>query len=114
MTTTKTVKAVNWTAETVEMITEKHLQGVEIETIATEAGKTVAAVRSKLVSLGVYQKQEAKAVGGASSVRKIQLVKQIAESLNQEIEAIESLEKASKEALLLVLEAVKSVNKKAE
>jgi len=106
MTNSKTVKAVNWTAETVAKLTEAYASETNLEVLSKEFGKTVPALRSKLVSLGIYQKQETRAVGGASSVRKIQLVKQIAECLNQEIEAVESLEKASKEALLLILEAV--------
>ena len=99
---TKVTKAVNWSAETVEKLTAAY-NGSNIEQVAKELGKTVPAVRSKLVSLGVYQKQEPRAVGGASAVRKLQLVKQLAEKLGVELEEVESLEKAKKETLEMLV-----------
>jgi hypothetical protein len=102
---TTSTKSVNWSAETVAVLTENY-PAMTVEALAQKLGKSVPAVRSKLVSLKVYQKQEPRAVGGASSVRKIQLVKQLAEALQVEMEKVESLEKASKEALQLLLECL--------
>ena len=99
---TKVTKAVNWSAETVEKLTAAYT-GDNVEQLAKEFGKTVPAIRSKLVSLGIYQKQEARAVGSASAVRKLQLVKQLAEQLGVELEEVESLEKAKKETLELLV-----------
>lgn len=100
---TKSAKAVNWSAETTEQLVAAYAETKDLAVIAQKFGKTVPAIRSKLVSLEVYQKQEPRAVGGASSTRKIQLVKQIAGLMNQNVEAVESLEKANKEALELLI-----------
>lgn len=62
-------------------------------------GKTAAAVRGKLVSLGIYQKGEPKAVGGASSTRKSQIVTGIEVLASMPKGSLESLEKASKPQL---------------
>lgn len=102
-------KSVAWSPEMTETLVTRYAQGegASLETIAKELGKTVPAVRSKLVSEGVYVKQTPRAVGGASPVRKIALVKQLASALEVEFETVESLEKASKPALEALLEALK-------
>ena len=103
--TTKTVKAVNWSAETVEKLTAAYT-GDNVEQLAKDFGKSVAAVRGKLVSLGIYQKQEPRAVGGASAVRKMALVRELATSMGVEVAEVESLEKAKKETLDLLLKFI--------
>lgn len=65
-------------------------------------GKTAAAVRSKLVSLGVYEKNDPRAVGGASSVRKLHVVRAIETMLSAPRESLASFEKAKKEELELL------------
>lgn len=67
---------------------------------------TPAAVRSKLATLKVYQKDEARKVGGASGTRKVQIVKAIAAAIGVDFDEIESLEKATKPALEAIVEAV--------
>lgn len=100
---TKSTKAVNWSDEMVASLTGRYQSGENLDNIAKDLGKSVAAVRGKLVSLGIYQKAEAKAVGGASQVRKGHLVRDIAKHMGVDVEKIESLEKARKEDLELVL-----------
>ena len=92
-------KSVTWsnelTAQLVAAYTAAEKDNEQLETIAKDMGKTVAAVRSKLVSLGEYQKPEqARKVGGASAVRKMTLVRQIQDATG--IESLDSFEKASK------------------
>lgn len=62
-------------------------------------GKTAAQIRGKLVSMGIYQKGEPKAVGGASQTRKLHIVNSIEILLSQKKGAFASLEKASKAEL---------------
>lgn len=62
-------------------------------------GKTAAAVRSKLVSMGLYEKNDPRSVGGASSTRKIEIVNAIEILLSKEKGSFASLEKASKPEL---------------
>lgn len=100
--TTKNAKAVNWTDETVAKLTTEYT-GSNLKELAVALGKSEAAVRGKLVSLGIYQKQEPRSVGGASAVRKMALVREVANAMGVEVAQVESLEKAKKETLELVL-----------
>ena len=103
--TTKTVAVKTWTEETAAALATAYESGKTVAELATQFGKTEAAVRGKLVSMKVYQKQEVKAVGGASAVRKTHLVRTLAERLGLTFESVESLEKASKGALEALLKA---------
>jgi hypothetical protein len=69
-------------------------------------GKSAAAVRGKLVSMGLYEKGEHRAVGGVNSTKKIEIVNAIEIFAGMNKGALDSLEKASKpqlEALSAVL-----------
>ena len=101
-----TAKNVNWSVEAVALLTEKYAggEGASVAELAKELGKSEQAVRGKLVNLGVYKTQEKRAVGGASSVRKTQLVKVLAEKLGVTAAELESLEAAKKETLQLLIE----------
>jgi hypothetical protein len=87
-------KAKAWDSALTEKAVSAYQAGTDLETIAKEMGKTVPAVRSKLVAEKVYQKPEARKVGGASSVRKMSIVRDVAKML--EIESLDSFEKATK------------------
>lgn len=100
---TKSTKVVNWAETTVAELTEKYTAGKSVDELAQELGKSSAAIRGKLVSLGIYQKAEARTVGGASQVRKGHLVRDIAKRMGVELSKVESLEKARKEDLELLL-----------
>lgn len=90
-----------WNEENVTHLLELYDngEGESVATIAAELGVTVPRVRGKLVAEGVYVKQAPKAVGGASPVRKIQIVQQIAEKTGIGMDVLESLEKGNKNAL---------------
>lgn len=62
-------------------------------------GKSAAAVRSKLVSLGAYERNETRAVGGASSTRKIEVVRSVETILSMPKGSLDSLEKGKKSEL---------------
>jgi hypothetical protein len=73
-------------------------------------GKSAAAVRSKLVSLGVYEKNEPRKVGGASSTRKIEIVHAIETMLSKDRDSLASLEKASKAELDALSKAIIAIS----
>ena len=52
--TTKTVKAVNWSAEAVAVLSTEYT-GSNLGELATKLGKSEHAVRGKLVSMGIYK-----------------------------------------------------------
>ena len=99
-------KQVNYTAEQTKAIVEAYQAGVAVETIATEQGKSARSIVAKLAREGVYQaKSKAKA---AQTVRKADLIAEIAHAIHTNEELLESLEKATKEALELIAAAVKA------
>lgn len=101
-------KTVNYSAEQVAEMSAKYLSGVSVEALASEMGKSVRSVVAKLSQLGVYVKQ-AKAKG-VSSATKAELVKGVAEMLGVEAGKLESLQKADKAALEVLLNAVFATN----
>ena len=101
-------------AITAKLIASYNGDNSELKTIAAELGKTIPAVRAKLVNLKVYQKPEAVAkVGGASSVRKAHLVRDIAKLVAMESDDLESLEKATKPTLEALAAAIFESQKEA-
>lgn len=73
---------------------------------AAELGKNAASVRAKLVREGVYVKAERTTKTGAKVQKKGEIVDAIAAAMNQNAEVMESLEKATKKVLEMVLVAV--------
>ena len=96
----------NYTAEQVTSMVADYQAGTSVEAIATAVGKSVRSVIAKLSREGVYT-PKAK-VGATKGVTKAQLIDQIAASLEVSAEKLESLEKATKEALALVVLAIAS------
>ena len=96
--------AVNYTAEMTEKVVEMYKAGEAVESIANAVGRTVRSVIAKLSREGVYE-SKAKAAG-AKRVTKADMVGKIAEAIGAEAGKLESLEKASHEALELVTKAL--------
>lgn len=93
-------KVVNYTAEQTAQVLEMYQAGTAVEQIATAMGRSARSVIAKLSREGVYQsKSKAKA---GTRVTKAMLVAKIAEAVGVEAVKLESLEKASHEALELV------------
>ena len=74
-----------------------------IDLMAAKFEKTVPSVRAKLVREKVYVKSESK---GAKTVRKDELVASIARLTNSDEEMLESLSKATREALTIVRDSL--------
>ena len=97
--TSKTV--VQYTPEQTATIVADYQAGISVEAIATSMGKSARSVIAKLSREGVYvAKGKAQ---GATTVRKAQLIEVIAARLGVPAERLESLEKATKEALELLV-----------
>jgi hypothetical protein len=97
----------NYTAEMTTDVVEAYKAGESVESIATRLNKTTRSIVAKLAREGVYQaKTKARAEG--SAVRKADLITDIAHSIGTNEELLESLEKATKEALELIAKAVKA------
>lgn len=94
-----TDKTVNYTAEQTVALVNRYNAGEAVEALATAYGKSVKSVVAKLVREGVY-KSKAKAKGeGTGRVTKAKLVQDLAYQCGVEASVLESLEKASTEAL---------------
>ena len=93
-------KVVNYTAEQTAQVLEMYQAGTAVEQIATAMGRSARSVIAKLSREGVYQ-SKAKVKAG-TRVTKAMLVEKIATAIGVEVGKLESLEKASHEALELV------------
>ena len=101
-----TAKTVNYTPEQTAKIVADYEQGFTVEQIATALGKSTRSVVAKLSREGVYQ-SKAKAAG-AQVIKKADLVDRLATKLNVAPEVVDSLEKATKETLELLVEALEA------
>ena len=77
----------------------------QVAALAAELGKSEASIRAKLTSEGIYVPYS-KAPAGKNTVRKAAMVGAIATQLGVHVETVESLEKANKVALALILQAL--------
>ncbi len=77
-----------------------------VDSLASEFGKSIASIRSKLVREGVYVKKTRTTKSGEPVVSKADLVEQIAEAMGEDAEVMESLEKATKVVLQKILAKV--------
>lgn len=84
-----------------------------LKAIGSEFGnKTVNQIRGKLVSMGIYEKGEAKSVGNASGTRKIEIVNAIEILLSKNKGSFASLEKANKIELESLCNALTALSDK--
>ena len=96
----------NYTAEMTKDVVEAYQNGETVEAIAARLGKSTRSVVAKLSREGVYKaKSKAK---GTQAPKKAELIAEIAHSIGTSEELIESLEKATREALELIAKAVKA------
>lgn len=97
--TSKTV--VQYTPEQTSALVEAFASGTSVEALATQFGKSVRSVIAKLSREGVYKAKEK--ASGATVVRKAQLIEALAAKHGVSAEALASLEKATKEALEILV-----------
>ena len=97
----------NYTAEmTTEIVAAYTAEPVKatIEKLAEKYGKSVRSIVAKLSAEKVYQAKAKKE--GVKAVTKLDLIEKIANDLGVDKAKLESLEKATKEALQLLADAV--------
>lgn len=97
---------INYTPELTTEIVAKYTAGTAVETIATEAGRTVRSVVAKLSKEGVYVSKKSQ-LAGKREMLKAEMVTEISTLVNVPEEILESLEKATGPALRIVLEALR-------
>lgn len=90
-------KVATYSAEQTQVLVDGYSAGKAVEALALEVGKSVRSVIAKLSREGVY-KSKAKA-DGKVRVTKAMLVAGIASKLDVSEDVVESLEKATHEAL---------------
>lgn len=103
-----TAKIVNYTAEQTQQIVADYTAGVSVEQIAQTLGKSVRSIVAKLSREGVYKKKEYTTKTGEAVVKKDAAADAIGAMLGMAENDIESLTKANKTALKLILEALKA------
>lgn len=101
-----TEKVANYSPEAVEKLVTGYKAGVPVENLASELGKTVRSVIAKLSKEGVYV-PKAKAEGKREML-KAEMVAEIAKATGVNEEVLESLEKATGPALMVVLRALRA------
>ena len=96
----------NYTPEMTMEVVASYKAGDTVEMIAERTGKSVRSIVAKFSREGVYvAKSKAK---GVAAPRKAELITEIATAIGTSEELIESLEKATREALELIARAVKA------
>lgn len=100
---TKQAKAPNYSPESVALIVADYKAGKSLETIAQDTGRTIASVRAKLSSLGVYAKKEKQESGKKGGVTKAMIVADIGAIVTGSREGLESLQAATMADLKAIL-----------
>jgi hypothetical protein len=99
-------KTVNYTPEQTLKMVSDYQNGVSVETIADNLGKTVRSVVAKLSREKVYIAKEYKTKTGESVIKKDAHADAIGAILKMPENDIESLTKANKNALRAIFEAL--------
>ena len=101
-----TAKTVNYTPEQTQKMINDYQNGVSVETIADNFGKTVRSIVAKLSREKVYIKKEYKSKTGETPIKKDIHADAIGAILRLPENDIESLTKANKNALKAIFEAL--------
>ena len=107
------LKAANYTEDQCLTITAAYLQGVSLEDIAASVGKSVPSVRAKLAALKVYVSKAAttKPENKGAKVNKEGLKAYLESLVGKDLLNVES---ASKDALIILINAIKERDSKIE
>ena len=94
-----------YTPEVLEDIVSSYTnKTATVEELAEKYDLPVRSIRAKLSSLGVYQKKVYVSKTGEPPVKKCEYVEKIAELMGVDIELIDSLEKANKGVLKMLIQ----------
>lgn len=104
-----TEKIVSYSAEQTAELVTRYRAGETVDTIATSMGKTVKSIVAKLSREGVYV-SKAKARSTTKQATKAELVTSIAAKLGVTEDKVESLEKTTREVLMLLDAKLASVD----
>lgn len=99
----------NYSDEQVQLMVEKYNltpSRETVEALAKEFSKSPKSIIGKLAREGVYQKIEYVSKTGEKPITKIEIVKEIAESLDLEVTQLNGLEKSPKGVLKLLCETI--------
>ena len=99
----------NYSEEQVEYMVEKYNltpSRETVEALAVEFSKSPKSIIGKLAREGVYQKAEYVSKTGEKPITKIEIVREIAETLNLDENNLTGLEKAPKGVLKLLCENI--------
>lgn len=99
-------KVVNYTPEQSAKMKTDYLNGVTVESIAAEMGKTVRSVIAKLSREGIYKKKEYVTKTGEKPVSKDTHADAIGAVLGLSEGEVDSLTKANKTALVKIFQAL--------
>ena len=99
-------KTVNYTPEQTAQMVADYNQGITVEQIAENLGKSVRSIVAKLSREGVYQKKVYKTKTGEAVVKKNDHADAIGAILRLSEPEIDSLTKANKSALAKIFEAL--------
>ena len=100
------MKTINYTAEQTAKLVSDYSNGVTVESIASELGKSARSIVAKLSREGVYTKKVRTTKTGESVVKKDAHADAIGAILQMAENDIESLTKANKSALKAIFEAL--------
>jgi len=100
-----------YTNEQVVKLIEDYQSGKPVKDIAEELKVPERSVIAKLSSLGVYKRKEYLNKRGEVPVKKEEYIERIATLLDINVELLESLEKVTKSALVLIERQVRELNK---
>lgn len=100
------MKTINYTPEQTQKMVSDYQNGLSVEIIADNMGKTVRSIVAKLSREKVYIKKEYKTKNGESAVKKDIHADAIGAILRLPENDIESLTKANKNALKVIFEAL--------
>ena len=97
-------KTVNYTPEQTAVLVSRYVdEGVTVEALAEEFGKTVRSIVAKLSREGVYKKKEYVSKTGERPVKKDETADKIGVLVGLSEGEVDSLTKANKGALLKIL-----------
>lgn len=99
-----TEKIVSYSVEQTAALVSGYVSGVAVETLAADMGKSVRSVIAKLSREGVYKAKVKEST--RTALTKGDMVMAIAAATGADITVVASLEKASKEALEVVVKAL--------
>lgn len=98
-----------YTQEIIEKIKQDYCAGKTPQELSVTYEIPQRSIIAKLSSLGVYQRQVYRNKSGEIPVKKEQYIFEIAKLLNQDIELLDSLTKANKRVLQLLVDNLKSL-----